>query len=99
MANHECTLASSRSRARVLARNDRRHDISLDMGSPCANMAHAKACNEVERLHALISLALAAIDATVQIKPRARSQKGKASGNDLIKKITKVASMLKKKTE
>ena len=61
-------------------------------------MLHAKTCKEVERLNALVFVAHAAIDATVQIKPRTRSHKGKASVNDLIRKITIVASMLKTKT-
>ena len=72
VTNYACTPpTSSRSRARVLARNVRRHDIPLDMGSPNANMAHAKTCKEVERLNALVFIAHAAIDVSVQIKPRA----------------------------
>jgi hypothetical protein len=69
------------------------------MGSSVANMSHAKTFKEVNRLNAMVSVAHAAIDAAVQIKPRTRLQKGKASGNELVKKITKVASMLKKKTD
>jgi hypothetical protein len=46
----------------------------------------------------MVFVAHAAIDVTVQIKSRTRSQKRKASGNNLVKKITKVANMLKKKT-
>ena len=67
-ANQECTPPTSyRSRARVPARNDRCHDILLDMGSPATNMTHAKTCKEVERLNALVSATQAAIDVTVQI--------------------------------
>ncbi len=52
-------------RFQVPARNIRRHDIPLDMGSLVPNMAHAEACEEFECLDALVSAAHDAIDATV----------------------------------
>ncbi len=70
----------------------------LDMGSPTINVAHAKKYKEVELLQARVSAAHAAIDATVLITPRARSQKGNATCKYLIKKIKNFANKLKKKT-
>jgi hypothetical protein len=99
VANRTTPSSSSRSRVRVPARNVRRHAIPVVMGSHAAYMAHAKTCKEVERLNELDFAAHGAIDATVQIKPRTRAHKGKASSNDLIKKITNVSNMLKKKTD
>ena len=98
VANQECPPhVSSRSHARVPVCHVRRHDIPRDLGSPAANMPHAKRCKEVERLNKLVFATHAAIDATVQMKQRTRSQKGKASNIDLINKIMKVAIMFKKK--
>ncbi len=69
------------------------------MGSPAANVAYAKKCKEVDILQAKVSAAHAAIYATVLlIPPRTRSQKGKATGKDLIKKFKDLANKLKKKT-
>ncbi len=70
----------------------------LEMGSPAANVAYAKKCKKVDLLQTEISAAHAAIDATMLKPPRTRSQKGKATGKDLIKKIKDLAKKLKKKT-